>query len=81
MPKQISEPIINADIDHIGNIWLEHANRGIYRCKLGDDLSGFETFSYYGGSNKDGFPYKMKMFKVGGRVVLLGNNEFYTRCV
>lgn len=78
VPKQISEPIINADIDHIGNIWLEHANRGIYRCKLGDDLSGFETFSYYGGSNKDGFPYKMKMFKVGGRIVLLGNNEFYT---
>lgn len=77
-PRQISEPVINAGIDHIGNVWLEHFNRGIYRCKLDDDLSGFQTFSYYGGSNKDGLPYKLKMFKVGGRIVLLGNNEFYT---
>ncbi|NDV94029.1 hypothetical protein D0T84_03735 [Dysgonomonas sp. 521] len=77
-PRQISEPVINADVDHIGNVWLEHFNRGIYRCKLDDDLSGFQTFSYYGGNNKDGLPYKLKMFKVGGRIVLLGNNQFYT---
>jgi hypothetical protein len=77
-PRQISEPIINADVDHIGNVWLEHFNRGIYRCKLNDDLSGFQTFSYYGGNSKGDLPYKMKMFKVGGRIVLLGNNKFYT---
>ncbi|MFV0328817.1 MAG: triple tyrosine motif-containing protein [Dysgonomonas sp.] len=77
-PRQISEPIINADVDHLGNIWLEHFNRGIYRCKLEDNLSGFQTFSYYGGSNKDNLPYKLKMFKVGGRIVLLGNNKFFT---
>lgn len=77
-PRQISEPIINADVDHIGNVWLEHFNRGIYRSKLNDDLSGFQTFSYYGGDNKGELPYKMKMFKVGGRIVLLGNNKFYT---
>ena len=75
---QISEPIINAEFDHLGNIWLEHFNRGVYRCKLEDDFSGFRTFSYYGGNNKDGFPYKLKIFKVGGRIVLLGNNQFYT---
>lgn len=77
-PGQISEPIINAEFDHLGNIWLEHFNRGVYRCKLEDDFSGFRSFSYYGGNNKDGLPYKMKIFKVGGRIVLLGNNQFYT---
>jgi hypothetical protein len=77
-PQQISEPIINTDVDHLGNVWLEHFNRGIYRCKLNDDLSGFQTFSYYGGNSKGDLPYKMKMFKVGGRIVLLGDNKFYT---
>lgn len=77
-PGQISEPIINAELDHLGNIWLEHFNRGVYRCKLDDDLTGFRNFSYYGGNNTDGLPYKLKMFKVGGRIVLLGNNRFYT---
>lgn len=77
-PRHISEPVINADVDHIGNIWLEHFNRGIYRCKLDNDMTGFQTFSYYGGNNTDGLPYKLKMFKVGGRIVLLGANQFYT---
>lgn len=77
-PGQISEPIINAEFDHLGNLWLEHFNRGVYRCKLDDDLSGIRNYSYYGGNNKDGLPYKLKMFKVGGRIVLSGNNQFYT---
>jgi len=77
-PGQISEPIINAELDHLGNLWLEHFNRGVYRCKLDDDLSGFRSFSYYGGNNSDGLPYKLKMFKVGGRIVLLGDSKFYT---
>lgn len=77
-PQQISEPIINAQVDHLGNLWLEHFNRGVYRCKLDDDLSRIRSFSYYGGNNKDGLPYKLKLFKVGGRVVLLGDNRFYT---
>lgn len=77
-PGQISEPIINAQFDHLGNLWLEHPNRGVYRCKLDDNLSGFRTFWYYGGNNKDGLPYKLKIFKVGGRIILLGNDQFYT---
>ncbi|MDL2303663.1 hypothetical protein LJC28_04645, partial [Dysgonomonas sp. OttesenSCG-928-D17] len=77
-PGQISEPIINAEFDHLGNIWLEHFNRGVYRCKLDDDLNSIRSFSYYGGNNNDDLPYKLKLFKVGGRVVLLGDNRFYT---
>lgn len=76
--SDISEPIINTEVDHLGNIWLEHANRGIYRCKLANDMKSFSNFSYYGGDSKDGLPYKMKIFKVGGRVVLLGDDKFYT---
>jgi hypothetical protein len=77
-PGQISEPIINVEVDHLGNVWLEHFNKGVYRCMPDDDLSGFRSFSYYGGNNSDGLPYKLKIFKVGGRIVLLGDNTFYT---
>ena len=77
-PGQISEPITNAMLDHLGNVWLEHANRGVYRCRLDKNLSGYTNFSYFGGSNNDGLPYKMRLFKIGGRIVLLGDNQFYT---
>lgn len=76
--EQLQEPVKDIEIDHIGNIWIEHFNRGVYRCKLEDDLSGFRSITYYGGNSGDGLPYKLKLFKVGGRVVLLGDNHFYT---
>lgn len=74
----ISEPIVKSEIDHLGNIWLEHANRGVYRCQISEGLQNIEYYSYYGGDSDDGLPYKLKLFKVGGRIVLLGNNKFYT---
>lgn len=76
--RGISEPIINTQVDHLGNVWLEHANRGVYRCRLSADLKSFTYFAYYGGDNRDGLPYKMKMFKIGGRIVLIGDDKFYT---
>lgn len=76
--KEIQEPIINAEVDHLDNLWLEHANRGVYKCKLADDMKSFRSFLYYGGNSNDSLPYKLTMFKVGGRIVLLGGNKFYT---
>jgi len=75
---QIPEPIRNVETDHLGNVWLEHANKGIYRCKLNVDGSGFEHFTLYGGNSADSLPYKLKMFKVGGRIELFGSDRFYT---
>lgn len=76
--RQIGEPVKNVEIDHMGNIWMEHFNRGVYRCKPEEDLNGFRQFVYYGGNSKDGLPYKLKLFKVGGRIELLGDDRFYT---
>jgi len=76
--QQIPEPIHSVETDHLGNIWLEHANKGIYRCKLNSDASGFQNFTLYGGNNSDSLPYKLKMFKVGGRIELFGGDCFYT---
>ena len=75
---QIPEPIRKVETDHLGNVWLEHANNGIYRCKLNSDCTAFLHFTLYGGNNPDSLPYKLKMFKVGGRIELLGNDCFFT---
>jgi len=75
---QIPEPIRSVETDHLGNVWLEHANKGVYRCKLNADCSGFQNFTLYGGNNSDSLPYHLKMFKVGGRIELFGDDCFYT---
>ena len=74
----ISEPVRMVETDHLENVWLEHANKGIYRCKLNTDCSDFRHFTLYGGNNSDYLPYKLKMFKIGGRIELFGDDGFYT---
>lgn len=72
----IPEPLTNVQIDHLNNIWLEHMNKGVYRCRLSDDMRRMVSTEYYG--ENCGLPYKLRLFKIGGRIVLLGGNAFYT---
>lgn len=74
---QVSEPISKTLVDHLGNIWLQHPNRGVYRYRFDDNTNNLRSISSYGGNNKDNLPYKIKIFKVGGRIALLGNDCFY----
>ncbi|MDH6306147.1 DNA-binding CsgD family transcriptional regulator [Parabacteroides sp. PF5-5] len=73
----LNEPIINTEVDHLENVWLEHFNKGVFRCRLSDDMQRIESYTYLGGDSGDQLPYKLKVFKVGGRVVLLGDDCFY----
>jgi hypothetical protein len=75
---QIPEPIRNVETDHLGNVWLEHANKGVYHCKLNADGTGFQEFTYYGKNYADSLPYNLIIFKVGGRIELFGDDRFYT---
>ncbi len=72
----IREPFVNVRVDHLNNIWLEHLNRGVYRCQLTPDMRGVRTAVFYG--EKSGLPYKLHLFRVGGRIALLGDGTFYT---
>lgn len=72
----IRQPIVNIQIDHLNNVWLEHMNKGVYRCQLSEDMTRIKTSEYYGEDR--GLPYKLHLFKIGGRVVMLGGNSFYT---
>lgn len=46
--RQIKDAIYNAEVDHLGNIWLETVNRGVYKCRLNNELSAFRYYTYYG---------------------------------
>ena len=72
----IRQPITHIQIDHLTNVWLEHMNKGVYRCQLSDDMTEVKSSEYYGENR--GLPYKLRLFKIGGRVVMLGGNSFYT---
>lgn len=37
--RQITDPIYDAEIDHLGNIWLETVSKGIYKCRLNEDMT------------------------------------------
>ena len=76
--EYIKEPILSALNDHLDNVWLEHFNKGVYRCRISHDLKEIEYYRYYGGDSGDGLPYKLKLFKLGGRVMLYGDNCFFT---
>lgn len=76
--KEIQEPIKKVQTDHLNNVWLQHMNKGIYRTRLNDNFSKIESFKYYGNEGKQEIPYKLKLFKIGGRAAFLGNNRFYT---
>lgn len=75
---QVPSSILNIEIDHLGNLWLEHPYKGICMGQINDELDRFVNFSFHGGNVGDALPYKMKIFKVGGRVLFLGNDKFYT---
>lgn len=76
--RQIPELIYNAEIDHLGNLWLETINRGVYKCRLNETLDAFRYYTYYGNEQHKGLPRHLRLFKASNRVVFLGDNRFYT---
>ena len=75
--KQITDPIYNAEVDHLGNIWLETTSRGVYKCRLNDELDSFRYYTYYGHEKNNSLPSHLKLFKSGGRILFLGDDRFY----
>jgi hypothetical protein len=73
----IPEPIISIQSDHLGNIWLGHAQKGLYRSRINNNITDITLLGIYGGDENDDLPYHLKVFKLGNRVIFLGNDKFY----
>ncbi len=76
--KQVATSITNATADHSGNIWLETATKGVYKCRLNEEMDAFRYYTYYGQSRDQDLPASISLFKLNGRMVFMGDDRFYT---
>ena len=74
--EDLKEPISLIELDHLNNLWLEHPQKGVFRCRFNHDQSSFESIQHYGGN--DSLPYRLRLFKIGGRVELYGGGHFFS---
>lgn len=76
-PWGVNESIVQTFIDHLDNLWLEHASKGVYRCRLDKETLTINDYKYYGEQSDSELPFNLRLFMVGGRVMLLGDDTFY----
>jgi ligand-binding sensor domain-containing protein len=72
------EPSRFLEIDHLNNIWIGHAVKGLYRLRLSENLDSVISKVYHG--KKDGFPsdYNIRVFKIEDRIVFTTGKLIYT---
>lgn len=72
-----SHMLKNIEMDHQGNIWVEHLRQGLYRFRIASNLERVEDVREYmnlGGVEGGQFT----LFKINGRVVFSNGNAFYS---
>jgi len=76
--KGYLEPSRFLEIDHLGNIWIGHAVKGLYKLQLSDALDSVTSCTMFGA--KDGFPsdFNIRVFKVENRVVFTTGIKLFT---
>jgi DNA-binding CsgD family transcriptional regulator len=76
--KGYLEPSRFLEMDHLGNIWVSHAVKGLYKLRLSDNMDSVTSHVSYG--KKDGFPsdFGIRVFKIGNRVVFTSGSKLYT---
>jgi DNA-binding CsgD family transcriptional regulator len=72
------EPISNIEKDHVGNIWGNHAQKGLFKLGLNPVLDSVDQTIYYG---KDrGLPKEryIRMGKIDNRIIFTTGSGLYT---
>lgn len=76
--KGFIEPSRFLEIDHLNNIWIGHAVKGLYKLRLSEDMDTVASMVTYG--KKDGFPsdFNIRVFKIEDRIVFTTGLSLYT---
>jgi hypothetical protein len=71
------EPVRYLEIDHLGNIWAGHMEKGAFRIRLNSALTKIDECRYYPtvGHYNAG---RIGVFKVNGRIVFTTGHELFT---
>jgi DNA-binding CsgD family transcriptional regulator len=72
------EPARFIEVDHLGNIWIGHSVKGLYRLRLSDSLNKVAEKQIF--SEKDGLPSNtnIRVFKIANRVVFSNGEKLFT---
>lgn len=64
--------------DALGNIWVSHPYRGVYKVKLSADFKSLEQVKLY--NQKDGFPSSLQIyvFKIGEEAIFCAERGVYS---
>jgi hypothetical protein len=76
--KGYFEPSRYIETDHLGNIWIGHAVKGLYRLRLSDNLDSVVEKAYYGKQSGFESDLNIKVFKIENRVVFTTGKKLYT---
>ena len=73
----VKQMIRKIEVDHQGNIWAKHWQKGLFHLRLSDDLREVKEIRNYPeiGDRHTSF---LSLFKVNGRVVFSDGLSFYT---
>lgn len=72
------EPINFFELDFQGNLWGNHATKGIFKIKLNENLDSVRSYEYIG--KKEGLPTERNLFvgKLENRIVFTTGKLIYT---
>jgi len=72
------EPARFIEVDHLGNIWIAHSVKGLYRLRLNDSLTRVTENQIF--TEKDGLPSNtnIRVFKIANRVVFSNSEQLFT---
>lgn len=66
------------EVDHTGNIWLNHMYKGIYRIRLDNEIKKVIEKEYFDRLDSLSSPTPLNVMKLRGRIVLSDGSCFYT---
>jgi DNA-binding CsgD family transcriptional regulator/ligand-binding sensor domain-containing protein len=75
--KGFLEPSKNIEVDELGNIWVSHMQKGIYKLTLSDDLTEVSHSRYF--DREAGLPvhHNLNIFKVKSHIVITTGYGLY----
>ncbi|MBN2805053.1 MAG: hypothetical protein JXR22_00200 [Prolixibacteraceae bacterium] len=75
--KGFQEPSKNIEVDELGNIWVSHMQKGIYKITLSDDLTEVKHSRYF--DRESGLPvhHNLNIFKVKSNIVITTGYGLY----
>lgn len=72
------EPARFIEADHLGNIWIGHSTKRLYRLRLSETLDNVTEKQVFG--DKDGIPTNtnIRVYKIASRVVFSNGEKLFT---